>query len=78
MHDKLFFYRALNLWRKTHDKLFFYPAINLCRAPYIKRTTKNPFAVRPKENARQRCLHTAKVSFSVVIMDYNDKRHFFK
>jgi hypothetical protein len=50
---------------KTHDKQFF------CRtffrlALWRRRTTKILFAVRPKENARQRFSRTANLSFPVV------------
>jgi hypothetical protein len=41
-------------------------AFFLCRAPYIKRTAKKFFAVRPIENARQRFSRTAKLGFPVV------------
>jgi hypothetical protein len=51
--------------KKTHGKQFF-PCVFFCRAPYIKRTAKKFFAVRPIENARQRFSRTAKLGFPVV------------
>jgi hypothetical protein len=69
-------------YEKTHGKLKglscvpkkrtannFSRAFSLCRAPYIKRTTKKLFAVRPIENARQRFSRTAKLGFPVVRYD---------
>jgi hypothetical protein len=64
---------------KTHGKLkglpcipkkrmanYFSCAFSLCRVPFIKRTAKKFFAVRPIENARQRFSRTAKLGFPVV------------
>jgi hypothetical protein len=61
-------------YEKTHGKLKGLPCVPkkrtannfsraffLCRAPYIKRTAKKFFAVRPIENARQRFSRTAKI-----------------
>jgi hypothetical protein len=58
-------YKKTHGTKKTHGKVFFYCAFSLCR-PFIKRTAKKLFAVRPIENARQRFSRMAKVCFPVM------------
>jgi hypothetical protein len=52
--------------QKNARQTILYHVYFFCRAPYIKRTAKRLFAVRPKENTRQRFSRTAKGSFPVV------------
>jgi hypothetical protein len=53
---------------KNARQTIFHRAFFLCRAPYIKRTAKKLFAVRPKENARQRFSRTVNSGFPVVML----------
>jgi hypothetical protein len=52
--------------KKKRMANYFSCAFSLCRVPFIKRTAKKFFAVRPIENARQRFSRTAKLGFPVV------------
>jgi hypothetical protein len=58
--------RVCRASKKKRTANNFSRAFFLCRAPYIKRTAKKFFAVRPIENARQRFSRTAKLGFPVV------------
>jgi hypothetical protein len=62
-HGKL---KGLPCVQKNARQTIFSRAFSLCRAPYVKRTAKKFFAVRPIENARQRFSRTAKLGFPVV------------
>jgi hypothetical protein len=58
--------RACRASQKKRTANNFSRVFSLCRAPYIKRTAKKFFAVRPMENARQRFSRMAKLGFPVV------------
>jgi hypothetical protein len=62
-HDKLFLCRALRVKRTANN---FFAERFFRRALWRRRTAKIPFAVRPKENARQRFSRMAKGTFPVV------------
>jgi hypothetical protein len=70
--------RVCRASKKKRTANNFSRAFFLCRAPYIKRTAKKFFAVRPIENARQRFSRTAKLGFPVVRFRSSPCHHNFR